>query len=278
MNLVNAIGPGHRIWWPKITRFYVYSRQQNAWNQALDQRRRRARRLLDVGLADRDGARRLLVARPDPPVRRRLPQAVAVMAREITADLALARHVGGDAPLAPAIGAAAEFVPLPPDRVLDTRDSGGPPVAGGSAASTIDMTPYVPAGDDRGGRQPHVRPSRPRPGFLTGLPVRPPTQDGVERQPRCRRAARRARGRAAVGERPPVRVHPRHRARDRRPAGRVRAGSPDGARFTPLDPRSDCSTRARPGARRSSRSTRPPALTAVADQPHRHQRDARRAG
>jgi hypothetical protein len=32
----DAIGPGHRIWWPKITRFYTHEAQQNAWNQALD--------------------------------------------------------------------------------------------------------------------------------------------------------------------------------------------------------------------------------------------------
>ena len=58
------------------------------------------------------------------------------MAREITADLAFARHVGGDAPLAAAIGAPAEFVPLPPDRVLDTRDNGGPRIAGGTSVDS----------------------------------------------------------------------------------------------------------------------------------------------
>ena len=35
--VVDAIGPGHRIWWPKITRLYTHLHQANAWNAALDQ-------------------------------------------------------------------------------------------------------------------------------------------------------------------------------------------------------------------------------------------------
>ena len=37
MLVVDAIGPGHRIWWPKITRLYTHLHQANAWNAALDQ-------------------------------------------------------------------------------------------------------------------------------------------------------------------------------------------------------------------------------------------------
>ena len=36
MHLVDTIGPGHRIWWPKITRFPYYRSQQDTWNAALD--------------------------------------------------------------------------------------------------------------------------------------------------------------------------------------------------------------------------------------------------
>ena len=143
------------------------------------------------------------------------------MAREITADLAFARHVGGDAPLPPAIGDPAEFVPLPPVRVLDTRDNGGARLAGGTSVD-IDMTPYVPAGTTAVAVNLTTDQSS-APGFLTGYPCDRAAQGGLERQPRGRRAARRARRRAAVGERPPVRVHARHGPRDRRPAGRVRA-------------------------------------------------------
>ena len=37
MLVVDAIGPGHRIWWPKITRFPLLRFQADAWNTALDQ-------------------------------------------------------------------------------------------------------------------------------------------------------------------------------------------------------------------------------------------------
>ena len=51
MSLVDVIGPGHRIWWPKVTRFYVYEWQASAWNEALDRVAAERERLLDVGLA-----------------------------------------------------------------------------------------------------------------------------------------------------------------------------------------------------------------------------------
>jgi hypothetical protein len=145
MFLVDAIGPGHRIWWPKITRLFTHEAQQIAWNQALDR--------VDQERADFwtwDWPFELAHGGYSSPDQTHLSadgyrQRSRVMAREITADLAFARHVGGDAPLAPAIGGPAEFVPLPPDRVLDTRDSGGAPVTGGTSVD-LDMSPFVPPG------------------------------------------------------------------------------------------------------------------------------------
>ena len=37
LHLVDAIGPGHRIWWPKITRHPLFQHQADNWNLALDQ-------------------------------------------------------------------------------------------------------------------------------------------------------------------------------------------------------------------------------------------------
>jgi hypothetical protein len=145
MFLVDAIGPGHRIWWPKITRFFTHEAQQNAWNQALDRvdQERDDFWTWDWPFEMAHGG----YSSPDQThlsadgYRKRS----RVMAREITADLAFARHVGGGAALASAIGAPAEFVAVAPDRVLDTRDNGGSPLMGGTSVD-VDMTPYVPAG------------------------------------------------------------------------------------------------------------------------------------
>ncbi len=145
LHLVDAIGPGHRIWWPKITRFFTFADQANAWNAALDQiaSERADFFTWDWPTEMRTGG----YSSPDQThlgadsYRKRS----VVMARELTADLARAERSGGDAPLAAAAGAPSTFVPLPPERVLDTRDGGAAALAqGGSIA--IDMSPYVPAG------------------------------------------------------------------------------------------------------------------------------------
>ena len=221
MFLVDAIGPGHRIWWPKITRFYTHEAQQNAWNQALDR--------VDQERADFwtwDWPFEMAHGGYSSPDQTHLSgdgyrQRSRVMAREITADLAFARHVGADAPLATAIGDPAEFVPLPPVRVLDTRDNGGARLAAGTSVD-VDMTPYVPSGTTAVAVNLTTDQSS-APGFLTGYPCDRPRQEVSNVNSRGGRAARRARRRAVVGDRPPVRVHPRRGARDRRPARRVRA-------------------------------------------------------
>lgn len=144
VHLVDAIGPGHRIWWPKITRFYTYTDQQNAWNAALDQvaAERSGFFTWDWPTEMRTGG----YSSPDmthlsaDSYRKRS----LVMSREITADLAVARRIGGDTALPAAAGVPSRFVPSPPRRVLDTRGGGARLDAGASV--TIDMRPYVPAG------------------------------------------------------------------------------------------------------------------------------------
>lgn len=168
MSLVNVIGPGHRIWWPKITRFYVYGWQASAWNEALtrvDQERDDfwtwdwPYEMAHGGYSSPDQTHLSFDS-----YRKRSQ----VMAREITADLAFARRAGGDAPLATAIGAPAGFVPLAPQRVLDTRADGGAAVAGGTHVD-VDMTPFVPGGTTAVAVNLTTDQST-EPGFLTGYP------------------------------------------------------------------------------------------------------------
>ena len=146
MHLVNAIGGGRQIWWPKITRHGFYNSQAAAWNAALD---------------------RVAAERPDfhtwdwPTVMANGPFPSSdnthlspdgyrlrslLMAQEFTADLARARPTGsGPAALPDAIGAPREYRPQTPTRIVDTRvDPPGRLDAG--ATLTVDLTGHVPAG------------------------------------------------------------------------------------------------------------------------------------
>ena len=175
LHLVDAIGPGHRIWWPKITRFYTYAAQQHAWNTALDQiaAERDDFWTWDWPTEMRTGG----YTSPDmthlgaDSYRKRS----AVMARELTADLARGRRTGPDAATAVVRGAPSTFVPLAPDRILDTRAGGAARLVAGSTV-TIDMTPHVPPGTAAVAvglttDQPDA------PGFLTGYPCDAPRPD-----------------------------------------------------------------------------------------------------
>ena len=234
MHLVNTIGPGHRIWWPKITRFFTYTDQQNAWNQALDQ--------VAAERADFwtwDWPTEMLTGGYSSPDRTHLSadsyrKRSQVMSREITADLVQASHVGGDAPLPQAIGTPSTFVPLPPIRVGDTRIGGGPPVAGGSAVE-IDMTPHVPSGttavavnltsDQAAG-----------PGFLTGYPCDRPRSEvsNVNYAPGVARGALGVIPLSADGHLCVFSRATSHVIVDLQ--GAFVTGSSDGARLTPLEP------------------------------------------
>ena len=145
LHLVDTIGPGHKIWWPQITRLYTHQGQQDTWNLALQQ------------IADeRDDFYTwdwptVMASGPFPSsdgthlapdgYRRRSQ----LMAETFTADIAVATHVGGDAPLAQPLGAPSEYVPLAPERIVDTRtDPPGRIEAGGTL--TVDLADDVPAG------------------------------------------------------------------------------------------------------------------------------------
>lgn len=142
--MIDAVGPGHRIWWPMITRHPAMEHQAATWNEALRQ--------ID---AERDDfftwdwpSEMAAGAYPsndnthlDPGGYRRRS---AVMAREITADLARARSDGSPAELPAAAGAPSEFVALTSARVLDTRETGTP--VGAEQHVVVDVSGVVPAG------------------------------------------------------------------------------------------------------------------------------------
>ena len=144
-HLVDVIGPGHRVWWPKITRHPVLEHEAFAWNLALD--RVAAERenvftwdwptvMYAEGQYESDHTH-LTVAG----YRRRS----VLMAHEITADLGRARRTGGDASVPAAAGAPSELVPVGPVRVLDTRDDPPGRIRGGTAIE-VDLSDAVPDG------------------------------------------------------------------------------------------------------------------------------------
>ena len=145
MHLVNAIGPGHRIWWPMVTRGGYNVVQGTTWNNALAR-----------VAAERDDFftwdwPTVMANGPFPssdnthlsPDGYRLRS--RLMAETFTADVARAQRVGGDAPLPTPIGAPTEYVPLTPSRVLDTRFD-PPGRLGAGDTLTVDLTPHVPDG------------------------------------------------------------------------------------------------------------------------------------
>lgn len=150
MFLVNEIGPGHRIWWPQITRYLPNNSHAIAWNEALRQ--------IDAELSSfstwdwplvmsTEGYRSPDNTHLDPSGYRRRS---ARMAAEFTADLATATRTGGDVVLPAATAPPSEFVPLETVRALDTRlpgaGGGAPqPVAAGTSAR-VDLSTFIPDG------------------------------------------------------------------------------------------------------------------------------------
>jgi hypothetical protein len=144
--LADVIGPGHKIWWPKVTRHPVLEHHAAAWNRALDR-----------VAAERPGS---FFTWDWPSVMYQLdnyesdhthltPQGYrersVIMAHEFTADLAEAQRVGGAAPLPDPLGEPTEYVPRTPTRIVDTRRD-PPGRLDARETLTVDMTPHVPEG------------------------------------------------------------------------------------------------------------------------------------
>jgi GDSL-like Lipase/Acylhydrolase family len=146
LHLVDAIGPGHRIWWPMITRVDLspYREQASTWNTALLQ--------IDAERADFstwDWPAEMASGpfpsndnthlSPDGYRRRSLRMAEVLAGR-----WALAERVGGDAALPGGLGTPSEYVALDPVRVRDTRLDGGRAEQGGTVV--VELAGRVPAG------------------------------------------------------------------------------------------------------------------------------------
>lgn len=121
LDTVAAIGPGHRIWWPMVTRAGSFAAAASTWNTALGQIAAERNdfftwnwphEMATGGYTSSDDIH-LTVAGYQKRSRR--------MAEEFTKALAVATRVGPDAAIPAATSAATRFVPLTPTRVFDTR-------------------------------------------------------------------------------------------------------------------------------------------------------------
>lgn len=147
MLVVEAIGAGHRIWWPKVTRFYTHQHQADAWNVALDEV---AAERDDFWTWDWPAE---MAAHPDiygswdnthlyPDGYRHRS---AVMADAFLEAVVRTERVGPDVTLPAAAGVRSELLTVDPVRVIDTRiDDPGRLDAGASV--TIDLSGHVPDG------------------------------------------------------------------------------------------------------------------------------------
>lgn len=140
--VLDAIGPGHRVWWPMIT--HLTPGQAERWNAALAEL---AAERTDFFTWDWPTAMATGGYNSPDGIHLSAPsyrQRSAAMAAEITADLARGQRTGGPAALPAAAGAPSEFVPLATTRLLDTRPAGQPVAAEGFAR--VDVASAVPAG------------------------------------------------------------------------------------------------------------------------------------
>jgi lysophospholipase L1-like esterase len=145
LDVVQVIGPGHRIWWPMITRNPVYEPEAAAWNQALsDLAAERSdfftwdwpAELATGGYVTSDYTHLDAAGYRTRSLR---------MATAFTEALARAERVGGDAALPVPTAEPSTYVPLSPVRLIDTRhDAPGRRPDGSELA--IDVAGRLPVG------------------------------------------------------------------------------------------------------------------------------------
>jgi hypothetical protein len=145
LDVVEVIGPGHRIWWPMITRNPGAEREAAAWNQALGELAAERgdfftwdwpTELATGGYVTSDNTHLDAAGYRKRSLR---------MATVFTEALALAERVGGDAALPAPTSAPSSYVPLVPDRVIDTRHDGPGRRPDGSEL-VLDFSAGLPAG------------------------------------------------------------------------------------------------------------------------------------
>ena len=146
LHLVNTIGPGHRIWWPKVTHHWVHTDWAVNWNTALDQIATERSDFFvwdwpavmaaggfvtsdNIHLSPTDYRRRSVL-----------------MADEITADLARATRSGGDVPLPQPAGPSSELVPIDPVRIIDRPRRDAPGHVPARTRIVVDASGEIPDG------------------------------------------------------------------------------------------------------------------------------------
>ena len=139
--VIDEIGPGHTIWWPQITRLFTAFAQQDTWNRALQEF---ADARDDFFTWDWPAE---LPQYPSPDGTHLSPDGYRArsvrMAELFTRDVARARRTGDAAPLPAATAEPATFVPIPPERVTDTREEATGPMTAGMTRA-IDLDGVVP--------------------------------------------------------------------------------------------------------------------------------------
>ena len=142
-HVADALGPGHHIWWPQITRFYTHQAEADTWNAALAEFDAASDEfttwdwpsvLVADGYDAYDGTH---LSSPAEHARRS-----ERIADEVYRAWATAHRVGDDAPLPPATAAPSRLTPVDPVRVLDTRRTDS---VGAGGVVNVALATWVPA-------------------------------------------------------------------------------------------------------------------------------------
>ena len=138
-HLLDAIGPDHKVWWANITRSAAAGRDHQAiWNAALDEvaARRPELHVWDWAAVYATGAfpsgDRIHLSPDGYRARNQL------IADDVTARLVTMTHDGSSIALPSTDAAPLGFTPIPPRRILDTRQMGERLEAGSSAVGNLD--------------------------------------------------------------------------------------------------------------------------------------------
>lgn len=141
--VIDIVGPGHRIWWPQITRFFTKFPEQENWNRAL---RQFAAERDDFTTWDWPAE---LSQYPSPDGTHLTASGYRArsvrMAHLFTRDMARGARVGSDVTLPSADREPSTFTSLASQRIVDTRTDGSGSLTAGSTRR-IDLGEDVPDG------------------------------------------------------------------------------------------------------------------------------------
>ena len=145
--LMDVVGPGRQVWWPLIT--MTDQAEANAWNSALQLVASQRSNLVIWDWPTAQVANGVSMSSD----RIHLANAAAyrqrsrLMADDISARVGASQRVGGGVAL-PASSAPLEYRPVSPQRLADTRTTGGRLPSGG--VLTVDVDALAPAAADAG--------------------------------------------------------------------------------------------------------------------------------